>query len=53
MSSLITQLQLLLGALSALLPVLPDAFRTRAGAILEIAAKALALGDSVEQLWRA
>jgi hypothetical protein len=47
MNNLIIQLQLLLGALSALLPLLPEGFRIRAGAILAIAAEALSLGGSM------
>jgi hypothetical protein len=47
MTSLIMQLQLLLGVLSALLPLLPAPFRVRVGAVLEAAAGALALGDAV------
>ncbi|MBI3439724.1 MAG: hypothetical protein HY054_13945 [Proteobacteria bacterium] len=44
MINFLLQLQLLLSALSALLPLLPDALRTRAGEILDIAGKALSLG---------
>jgi hypothetical protein len=44
MSNFLLQLQLLLAALSALLPLLPDTLRTRAGEILDVAGKALSLG---------
>jgi hypothetical protein len=40
MSNFLLQLQLLLAALSALLPLLPDALRARAGEILDVAGKA-------------
>ena len=46
MSSLILQLQLLLGALSALLPLVPVATRASIGPILEIAAKVLSIGEA-------
>ncbi|MFZ2030011.1 MAG: hypothetical protein WAU68_06880 [Vitreimonas sp.] len=45
MSNFLLQLQLLLSVLSTLLPLLPDALRARAGEILDIAGKALSLGD--------
>jgi len=41
MSNLLLQVQLLLAALSALLPLVPDEYRARAGEILDIAARAL------------
>jgi hypothetical protein len=47
MSKFLFQLQLLLAALSALLPLLPEAFRARAGEILDVAGKALSLGGAV------
>lgn len=47
MSNFLLQLQLLLAVLSALLPLLPDALRARAGEILDIAGKALTLGGSL------
>jgi hypothetical protein len=47
MSNFLLQLQLLLAALSALLPLLPDAMRTRAGEILDAAGKALSLGGAL------
>lgn len=47
MHALILQLQLLLAALSAFLPLVPEESRERAGAILDMAAKALAAGGSV------
>jgi len=46
MSSVILQLQLLLGALSALLPLVPVATRAGLGAILDVAAKALSIGEA-------
>jgi hypothetical protein len=46
MSSVILQLQLLLGALSALLPLVPAATRISLGAILDVASKALSIGES-------
>lgn len=46
MSSLILQLQLLLGALSALLPLVPAATRVSLGGILDIAAKVLSIGEA-------
>lgn len=54
MSSFLLQLQLLLAALSALLPLLPDRLRARAGEILDVAGKALsfdgALSTGAEEL---
>lgn len=47
MSNFLLQLQLLLAALSALLPLLPDTLRTRAGEILDVAGKALSLGGAL------
>jgi hypothetical protein len=41
------QLQLLLAALSAFLPLVPDEYRSRAGEILDVAAKALTVGGVV------
>lgn len=45
MHALILQLQLLLAALGALLPLVPEASRVRIAALFELAAKALLLGD--------
>jgi hypothetical protein len=47
MSNFLLQLQLLLSALSALLPLLPETLRTRAGEILDVAGKALSLGGAL------
>jgi hypothetical protein len=47
MLNMILQLQMLLAALSAFLPLVPGESRTRASEILDIAAKALAAGGSV------
>lgn len=47
MINLILQLQLLLAALSAFLPLVPAEHRTRAAEIIDIAAKALAAGGSI------
>jgi hypothetical protein len=47
MLSLILQLQMLLAALSAFLPLVPADQRARAGEILEVVAKALAAGGAV------
>ncbi|MGQ0533436.1 MAG: hypothetical protein ACT4OF_12205, partial [Caulobacteraceae bacterium] len=47
MLNLLLQLQLLLAALSAFLPLVPEAQRVRAAEILDVAAKALAIGGSV------
>lgn len=44
MSNLLLQLQLLLAALSAFLPLVPENARTRAGEILDVAAKVLSAG---------
>lgn len=47
MNNFLLQLQLLLSALSAVLPLLPNAWRMRAGEILGIAGKALSLGGAL------
>jgi len=47
MSNLMLQVQLLLAALSALLPLVPDEHRDRAAEILDLAARALAAGGVV------
>jgi hypothetical protein len=47
MLNLLLQLQLLLAALSAFLPLLPQEHRVRAAEILDVAAKALAVGGAV------
>jgi hypothetical protein len=47
MYNLMLQLQLLLAALSAFLPLVPDEYRNRAGEILDVAAKALTVGGVV------
>lgn len=47
MFNLILQLQLLLAALSAFLPLVPEEHRVRAAEILDVAAKALVAGGSV------
>lgn len=47
MLNLLLQLQLLLAALSAFLPLVPEAHRVRAGEILDVVAKALAAGGSI------
>lgn len=47
MLNLILQLQLLLAALSAFLPLVPPESRARASEILDMAAKALAAGGAV------
>ncbi len=47
MFNLILQLQMLLPALSAFLPLVPEEHRVRAAEILDVAAKALAAGGSV------
>ncbi len=47
MYNLMLQLQLLLAALSAFLPLVPDEYRARAAEILDVAAKALTIGGSV------
>lgn len=47
MLNLLLQLQLLLAALSAFLPLVPEEYRVRAAEILDVAAKALAAGGSI------
>ena len=47
MLNLVLQVQMLLAALSAFLPLVPETQRTRAAAILELAAQALAAGGAV------
>jgi len=47
MQTILIQVQLLLAALSAFLPLVPAEARARAGDILELAAQALAAGVSV------
>ncbi|GAM98904.1 hypothetical protein U91I_02540 [alpha proteobacterium U9-1i] len=47
MLALMLQLQMLLAALSAFLPLVPSESRARAAEILDLAAKALAAGGSV------
>lgn len=47
MLNLILQVQMLLAALSAFLPLVPDERRARAAEILDVAAKALAAGGAV------
>jgi hypothetical protein len=47
MFNLILQVQMLLAALSAPLPLVPEAQRMRAAALLDLAAKALAAGGAV------
>lgn len=47
MLGLMLQLQMLLAALSAFLPLVPEDSRIRAAEILDMAAKALAAGGSV------
>lgn len=47
MFNLLLQLQMLLAALSAFLPLVPDKQRIRAAEILDVAAKALAAGAVV------
>lgn len=47
MTKLLLQVQLLLAALSALLPFVPDRTRSRAAEILDLAARALAFGNAV------
>ncbi len=46
MLNLIAQVQMLLAALAAFLPLVPDRQRVRAAALLDLAAKALAAGAS-------
>ena len=47
MSNLLLQLQLLLAALSAFLPLVPEEHRVRAGEILDVAAKAISMGGAI------
>jgi hypothetical protein len=47
MLNLLLQLQLLLAALSAFLPLVPEEYRVRAAEILDVAVKALAAGGSI------
>ena len=47
MSKLLLQVQLLLAALSALLPLVPAERRSRAAEILDVAARALAFGGAL------
>lgn len=47
MINLMLQLQMLLAALSAFLPLLPDDSRARAGEVLSIVGRALNVGDSL------
>lgn len=47
MLNLILQVQMLLAALSAFLPLIPEKRRAAASAILDLAAKALAVGGAV------
>lgn len=47
MLNLLLQLQLLLAALSAFLPLVPEEYRVRAAEIIDVAAKALAAGGSI------
>ncbi len=47
MLNLLLQLQLLLAALSAFLPLVPEEHRIRAAEILDVAVKALAAGGSI------
>jgi hypothetical protein len=47
MLNLILQVQMLLAALSAFLPLVPEAQRMRAATILDLAAQALAAGGAV------
>lgn len=46
MLNVILQLQMLLAALSAFLPLVPERHRVRAGEVLDIAARALSAGSS-------
>ena len=46
MHALILQLQLLLAALGALLPLIPEASRARVAGLFDLAGQALRLGDS-------
>jgi hypothetical protein len=47
MHNLLLQLQLLLAALSAFLPLVPAEYRVRAGEILDVAARALSAGGVI------
>src|SRR5262245_31657332 len=47
MTSLILQLQLLLAALSAFLPLIPPEHRARIGGVFEVVSQALAAGGSI------
>ena len=47
MYNLLLQIQLLLAALSAFLPLVPEEYRVRAAEILDGAAKALAAGGAI------
>lgn len=47
MYNLLLQIQLLLAALSAFLPLVPEEYRVRAAEILDAAAKALAAGGAI------
>lgn len=47
MCNLMLQLQLLLAALSAFLPLVPDDYRGRAGEILNVAAQAHSAGGAI------
>jgi|GEM_PF-2069523 len=47
MLNLLLQLQLLLAALSAFLPLVPEEYRVRAGEILDVVAKVLSAGGSI------
>jgi len=47
MLNLLLQLQLLLAALSAFLPFVPEEHRVRAGEILDVVAKVLSAGGSI------
>ncbi|MEZ6022912.1 MAG: hypothetical protein R3C16_05750 [Hyphomonadaceae bacterium] len=46
MLNLMLQLQLLLAALSAFLPIVPERHRTRAAEIIDVAARVLAAGNA-------
>ena len=46
MHALILQLQLLLAALGALLPLVPEASRTRIAGLFDLAGQALRIGDA-------
>lgn len=47
MTKVMLQVQLLLAALSALLPLVPESRRARAAEILDLAVRALAFGNAV------